>query len=194
MNLFYSLFYDKWVNGSFYPMPVTHYLFWSEALSSFPTIDSIQGISSVSRRTKKVVLIILHHTGSLEFDKALKWFSNPNTYSSTNYLIDLDGHILCLVPEDRGALHMPNSTYNYSRLVNEMSVGITLVGDGTTHFSEAQYEGLAMLCVVLAKKYGLKLEDIKRHADIQHTGEQHSDPTPFDRQKFENLFFEFSNI
>jgi N-acetyl-anhydromuramyl-L-alanine amidase AmpD len=193
MNLFFELFYDRWVNGAFYPVPIAHLLFWMEALSSFPTIESIPNISCVSRRTKQIQVVILHHTGSLEFNTALKWFSNPNSYSSTNYLVDRDGYILCLVPEDKAALHIPNAKYNNSRMVNELSLGVHLVGDGTTEFTDAQYEAVAMLCTVWKERYGLKNEDIKKHSEIECVGE-HNDPEPWDQEKFAKLLDIFTKI
>jgi N-acetyl-anhydromuramyl-L-alanine amidase AmpD len=194
MNLFETLFYERYVGKAILPIPISHMLLWQEALATFPTIDTLQGVSSVSRKTKTVVLVVLHHSGSLDFGKAIKWFRNPNSYSSTNYVIDLDGHILCLVPEERGALHMPNATYNYSRLVDHMSLGVTLVGDGITPFTDSQYEAIAMLCSVWKKKYNLKNEDIKKHADIPHTGEQHYDPSPWDQEKFLTLLSNYDNL
>lgn len=194
MNLFDILFYSKYVEAASYPIPIQHWEFWNEALSTFPTIDNIPGISSVSRKTKTIILIILHHSGSLDFNKALKWFGNPNSYSSTNYLVDLDGHILNLVSEDRGALHTPNATYNHSRLVDQMSIGVTLVGDGFNEFTQAQYEAIAMLCAVWKQKYNLTNDDIKKHSDIPHTGEQHFDPSPWDQEKFLQLLDNYDNI
>lgn len=195
MNLFFELFYKPFVSLVLYPIPVNHWAFFHSALSSFPTIaDSLPGYTQSSRRTKKISLVVLHHTGSLDLSKALKWFSNPNTYSSTNYVIDRDGYILCLVPEENAALHIPHATYNHSRLVNEMSLGISLVGDGVAEFSEAQYEALAMLCSIWKKKYGLTNEDIKKHSEIEHTGEQHFDPSPFNREKLISLIDIFDKI
>jgi N-acetyl-anhydromuramyl-L-alanine amidase AmpD len=193
MNLFEELVYKPWVSTAFYPLPVEYWAFFNEALATFPTIESLSNFTQSPRR-KKIEIIILHHSGSLEIAKALKWFSNPNTYSSTNYLIDRDGYTLCLVPEDRAALHTPNATFNHSRLVNELSIGCTLVGDGFSPFSETQYEALAMLCVIWKKKYGLKNEDIWRHADIEHTGERHIDPSPFNREKLLALIDLFEKV
>lgn len=194
MNLFDTLFYKKYVDGAPFLIPLNHWMFWNESLSAFPIIDTLQGISSVSRRTKKINLVILHHSGSLFWDYAIRWFNNPNTYSSTNFLIDRDGYVLCLVPEDRGALHMPNAVYNNSKLVNEMSIGVTLIGDGYQEFTQAQYEAVAMLCGVWMEKYGLIEDDIKKHCDIAHSGEQHFDPSPWNNQKFKNLLNIYLNI
>lgn len=195
MNLFDILFYSKYVATAFYPIPVMHWQEWNEALAMFPTIDTpFPTITQASRRTKKIQIIILHHTGSFDVAKALKWFGNPNTYSSTNYLIEVDGHTTCLVPEERAALHTPNATYAHSRLVNEMSLGVTLVGDGIHSFTDSQYEAVSMLCSVWKKKYGLKNEDIWKHIDIEHTGERHTDPSPWDQDKFLKLVEIYDNI
>ena len=195
MNLFYELFYKKYVQNLDYPMPVDHWMFFNAALATFPTIDTpYPNITQSSRRTKKIQIVILHHTGSLEFANALRWFGNPNTYSSTNYLIDRDGHTVCLVPDENAAFHTPNAKYAHSRLVNEMSLGVTLVGDGIIPFSDSQYEALAMLCSFWKEKYRLKNEDIWKHVDIEHWGERHTDPSPWNQEKFLKLVEMFDKI
>lgn len=193
MNLYFELFYKKYVEGLLFPLPISYWMYFNEALSSFPIIELSQGYPSSSRRTKKIQLIVIHHTGSLDVSKALKWFSNPNNYSSVHYLIDLDGHIQMLVPEEMAALHVPSAVYKHSRLVNEMSVGISLIGDGFNSFSDAQYEAVAMLCAHLQKKYELKNEDVYRHAEIECKPEA-IDPAPWDKEKFQTLLAQFNQI
>lgn len=194
MNLFEELFYKKYVDPVLYPLSIECWVCFNEALASFPIIDSsLPGFPQSSRRTKKIQILILHHTGSLEMAKAIKWFSNPNNYSSVHYLIDLDGHIQMLVPEEMAALHVPSAVYKHSRLVNEMSVGISLIGDGFNSFSDAQYEAVAMLCAHLQKKYELKNEDVYRHAEIECKPEA-IDPAPWDKEKFQTLLAQFNQI
>jgi len=196
MNLFEELFYKPWVSPAFYPMPVEHWAFFNEYLATFPTIELLPGYPSSSRRTKKIQLIILHHTGSLEFAKALKWFGNLNNYSSTHYLIGLDGQIQQLVSEENAALHVTNGIYKYSRLVNEMSVGISLIGNSSDRFTEAQYEAVAMLCIYLKRKYGLTNEDIFKHSEIEVTNSASpaTDPNPWNKEKFNELLEKFDNL
>jgi N-acetyl-anhydromuramyl-L-alanine amidase AmpD len=194
MNLFYELFYKSYMENLNYPMPVPHWEIFNEALATFPTIDTpYPNITQSSRRTKKIQVIILHHSGSFDIAKSIKWFGNPNTYSSTNYLIDQDGYIVCLVPEKNAALHTPNSKYAHSRLVNEMSLGVTLIGDGMTEFTQAQYEAVAMLSSVWKEKYGLKIEDIKKHSEIECVP-MVTDPSPWNQEKFLGLLDIYTNI
>jgi N-acetyl-anhydromuramyl-L-alanine amidase AmpD len=196
MNLFENLFYSQWVTPALYPMPVSHWLFFSEALVTFPLVEALSGYPHSSRRTKKVQAIILHHTGSLEFAKALKWFGNPNNYTSTHYLVDLDGFIQLLVPEDMAALHTPNAVYKHSRLVNESSIGISLIGNGVNQFTQEQYEAVALLCAYLQKKYGLNKEDILKHSEVETTNSAApaNDPAPWDKNKFNELLDKFLNL
>jgi N-acetyl-anhydromuramyl-L-alanine amidase AmpD len=196
MNLFEYLFYSKYVATALYPIPVIHWQIWNEALATFPVIEFFPGYLSSSRRTKKPQIIILHHTGSLDSNKALRWFGNPNNYASTHWLVDLDGHIRQLVQEENSSLHIQNAVYKHSRLVAEMSFGIHLVGNGYDRFTEAQYEAAAMLCVYLEKKYGLKNEDIYRHAEVEVTNSvaPATDPAPWDKEKFQTLLDKFTEI
>src|SRR5579864_337308 len=196
MNLFFELFYKPWVSMAFYPMPVEHWAFFNEALASFPTIELLPGYPSSSRRTKKIQLIVLHHTGSLDVSKALKWFNNPNNYASTHWLVDLDGHIQQLVSEENASLNIQNAKYKNSRLVAEMSLGIHLVGNGFTPFTEAQYEAVAMLCSYIQRKYGLKNEEIFKHAEVETVNSvaPANDPAPWDKEKFQTLLAQFKGI
>jgi N-acetyl-anhydromuramyl-L-alanine amidase AmpD len=194
MNLFYELFYKKYVESYLLPMPVSHWMIYNEALAFFPIVETISGFPYRSRRTKKIQAIILHHTGSLNFNKAITWFKNPNNYSSVHYLIDLDGHTLQLVPEDMAALHASDCILKHSRLVNEATLGLSLVGDGQSRFTEAQYEMIAMLCSHFKTKYNLKNEDILKHSELESTNEPHRDPTPFDKDKFLRLVDFFDKI
>lgn len=197
MNLFYSLFYEKYVSPIFYPLPIKYWVFFNEALATFPIIDTpLPGFTQSSRRTKKIQLIVLHHTGSLEFANALKWFGNPNTYSSVHYLIDLDGYTQQLVPEENASLHVPNTVYKHSRLVNEMSIGISLVGNSFDKFTEAQYEATAMLCAFLLKKYSLTEQDIFKHSTLEtiNSVTPANDPSPWDEDKFKEMLEQFGNI
>ena len=196
MNLFEELFYKPWVSPAFYPMPVEHWAFFNYVLITFPLIEFLPGYPSSSRRTKKPQIIVLHHTGSLDPAKALKWFGNPNNYASTHWLINLDGRIQQLVLEESAALHVSGGVYKHSRLVNESSFGIHLVGDGYNRFTEAQYEGLAMLCIYLQKKYGLRDEDILKHSELETTNSTPpaNDPTPLNKEKLQEMLDKFKNI
>ena len=194
MNLFYELFYKKYVESYVLPMPVPHWVIYNEALAFFPSIECLSGFPHSPRKTKKIQLIILHHTGSRDFAKAITWFQNPNNYSSTHYLIDLSGYIQQIVPEEMSALHAPSCKFNNSKLVNDFSIGISLIGDGREAFTEAQYEAVAMLCASLVRRYGLKATDVYRHVDIEHTGEKHNDPSPWNNGKFQELLNHFLTV
>lgn len=197
MNLYYELFYKHYVEGLLFSLPIHFWSILNEALAAFPTIDSPStGFPQSSRRTKKIQIIVLHHTGSLEMAKALKWFSNPNNYASTHWVIDLDGFIQQLVPEESTALHINNSIYNHSRLVAEMSIGIHLVGNGFDGFTQVQYEAIAMLCAHLQEKYLLENDDILKHSEVETVNSVASanDPAPWDEEKFLELLDIFKNI
>jgi len=68
---------------------------------------------------------------------------------SSHYLIDRDGNIYNLVPEDKKAWHagvsvMPEPDNRHG--VNEFSIGIELLATERSGFTEAQYEALRRLC------------------------------------------------
>ncbi len=167
MNLFYELFYKKWVEGAFYSVPLIHFLFFIDKLNSFPTIKFITGYPITSRKTKKIQLIILHSTGSDDISKALTWMFNPNNYNSMHYIVSREGDIIQLVDESNAALHVNSGKFNNSRLVNASSIGVSIVGSSA--YTESQYESLALLCKYLKDKYQLNDSNIVSHASVLQT-------------------------
>jgi N-acetyl-anhydromuramyl-L-alanine amidase AmpD len=196
MNLFYELFYKHYVEGLLFPLPVKYWQVFNESLSAFPIIELSSKYPASSRRTKKIQLIVLHHTGSNNISNALKWFKNPNNYASTHFIVDRDGHIQQLVKEEDSSFHIQNAVYKHSRLVAESSLGLHLVGNGVDNFTDAQYEAVAMLCAHLQKKYGLTNEEILKHSEVEVTNlaVPANDPTPWDQEKFLGLVEIFKNV
>jgi N-acetyl-anhydromuramyl-L-alanine amidase AmpD len=85
--------------------------------------------TGVSRSTNAISEIILHATaggfqGSLDW---LTWQSSGNGTVSVHILIDKDGTIYRLVPDDRVAYHVGFSSIGSRKNLNASSLGVELV-------------------------------------------------------------------
>ena len=79
---------------------------------------------------------------------------------SSHYLINRDGDVYNLVPEDKKAWHagpsiMPEPDDRTG--VNEFSIGIELVATESSGFTEAQYEALGGLCIDIEERLRKKM-------------------------------------
>ncbi|MDC0357837.1 N-acetylmuramoyl-L-alanine amidase [Oligoflexia bacterium] len=103
---------------------------------------------------------------------------------SVHYIIDLDGQVWQLVPEEKCAWHagpskMPATADGRER-VNQFSIGIELVGSEDTDFAEAQYRSLVLLTVEIMTRHNIT--NILGHADI--APDRKTDPWGFDWKRF----------
>ncbi|MDH3588381.1 MAG: 1,6-anhydro-N-acetylmuramyl-L-alanine amidase AmpD [Gammaproteobacteria bacterium] len=96
---------------------------------------------------------------------------------SAHVLIRRDGELVQYVPLDQRAWHAGDSCHDGRDACNDYSIGIELEGDDDTPFSDAQYEKLSELCVVLEQTFpGIRYDRIVGHCDI--APERKTDPGP----------------
>ena len=101
---------------------------------------------------------------------------------SSNYLIgregEEDGQIWQLVPPTQIAYHAGKSEYNGVSGLNKNSIGIELIGDKRSEFTDKQYESLSDITVHLLTVYPtLKPKNIKAHQVVSDSSVR-SDPKP----------------
>ena len=77
-------------------------------------------------------MLILHYTGMRNAREAIERLcSDPAAHVSSHYVVDEDGDVLRLVPEERRAHHAGVSFWRGSRGLNGRSIGIqTIVNPG----------------------------------------------------------------
>ncbi|HEX8627299.1 MAG TPA: peptidoglycan recognition family protein [Catenuloplanes sp.] len=129
----------------------------------------------------RIRYIVIHNTEG-SYDGTVRWFQNPNAYTSTHYVIrSADGEVTQMVRNKDIAWHAGN--WN----INVESIGIEHEGvavDGATWYTDAMYRSSATLVRHLAGRYGIPLNRrfILGHDDIAHDGRyrnSHWDPGPF---------------
>ncbi|RMH52300.1 MAG: 1,6-anhydro-N-acetylmuramyl-L-alanine amidase AmpD [Zetaproteobacteria bacterium] len=86
---------------------------------------------------------------------------------SAHCLIDRAGDIHQFVPLAERAWHAGVSCWRGRERCNDFSIGIELIGDETTPFTEAQYHSAAALCRTIIDRYPtIDEESIVGHRDI----------------------------
>ena len=129
--------------------------------------------------------IVIHYTDFLTVEESLACLTVPSSNVSSHYLIDEDGTIYQLVPDDKRAWHAGVSHWNGRDNVNHNSIGIELQNGGMTYkdkFGEwppypgAQMDALAELVHDLQVKFSIPTEHIVGHNDIAPT--RKIDPGP----------------
>lgn len=136
------------------------------------------GFVSRSRGSTEVDVIVFHYTGSSTLQSALNTLDERKL--SYHYIIDKDGSIANLVPEERSAQHAGcDSRQNPARGVckpgfNSRSIGISFVNSGYRgndvelhgktweSYTEEQYQSAAKLVAAIAKRHE-KIELTRDH-------------------------------
>lgn len=114
--------------------------------------------------------LILHYTGMPTAAAALQRLCDPAAKVSAHYLIDEDGTVVRLVPEERRAWHAGVSEWRGRACLNDCSIGIELVNPGHEWgyrpFTEAQYEGCLALCRAIVARWPIPPSRVLAHSDV----------------------------
>lgn len=123
-----------------------------------------------NERRLPVSMVVLHYTGMPTADEALQRLTDPASEVSAHYLIDEDGTVTRLVPEDKRAWHAGQAYWRGITDVNSASVGIELVNPGHEWgyrpFSLAQMEALIPLLADIVKRHKVPYANVVGHSDV----------------------------
>ena len=122
-------------------------------------------------RTAPPKLIVLHYTGMRTGAEALARLRDPEAPRvSAHYLVEEEGAVFSLVPEERRAWHAGVSSWRGEKDVNGVSIGIELVNPGHEHgyrpFPDVQIERLIDLLDDIRRRWIVEDRDIVAHSDI----------------------------
>lgn len=121
-------------------------------------------------RALPVSMVVLHYTGMQSAADALERMCDARAKVSAHYMIDEDGTVTQLVPEDKRAWHAGKSYWRGITDVNSASVGIELVNPGHEWgyrpFTDAQMEALIPLLAGIVKRHGIDLANVVGHSDV----------------------------
>ncbi len=131
-----------------------------------------QTVSSPNFNARKlpVSMVVLHYTGMPTAAEALERMCDPEAEVSAHYMIDEDGTVTGLVPEDKRAWHAGKSYWRGITDVNSASVGIELVNPGHEWgyrpFPDAQMNALLPLLADIVERHDVPRGNIVGHSDI----------------------------
>ncbi len=121
-------------------------------------------------RTAPPDMIVLHYTGMKSGEAALARLTDPASKVSAHYLIEEDGRLYALVPEERRAWHAGVAFWAGVTDVNGASIGIEMVNPGHEFgycpYPDDQIAALVDLLDAIRGRWTIPDARILAHADV----------------------------
>jgi N-acetylmuramoyl-L-alanine amidase len=123
-------------------------------------------------------MLVLHYTGMKTAEDALERLCNPEARVSAHYVIEENGAIWRLVPEELQAFHAGRSCWADASNLNDVSIGIEIVNPGHEWgyrpFPEEQMAAVEHLSGALLSRFPIPPHRVVGHSDI--APDRKSDP------------------
>lgn len=119
-----------------------------------------------------VDVLVLHYTGMRSAADALALLRDPKASKcvSCHYLVEEDGLVHAMVPEDRRAWHAGVSHWRGHEALNGRSIGIEIVNPGHEwgyrEFPALQMAAVADLCLGILARHPIPARNVVAHSDI----------------------------
>lgn len=115
--------------------------------------------------------LILHYTGMKTVEDAIARMCDAESKVSAHYVVDEDGSVIRMVPEENRAWHAGLSYWRGRERLNDNSIGIEIVNPGHEFgyraFPEAQIESVIVLCKdILARNPRITARNVIGHSDV----------------------------
>jgi N-acetylmuramoyl-L-alanine amidase len=127
---------------------------------------------------RPVNMLVLHYTGMQSAAAALDRLCDPEAQVSAHYLVEEDGALWRLVPEERRAFHAGISCWQGEENLNFVSIGVEIVNPGHEFgyrpFPDPQMAALELLCRDILGRHRIPPDRIVGHSDI--APERKADP------------------
>jgi len=121
-------------------------------------------------RTAPPEILVLHYTGMKTGPEALDRLRDPASKVSSHYVVEEDGRIFRLVPEERRAWHAGVSYWKGQRNINGVSIGVEIVNPGHEFgyrkFPKAQIDAVIALCGDIRSRWTIDDGHIVGHSDV----------------------------
>ena len=132
--------------------------------------DYSPNFSKKKRKKNSVKFVIIHYTGMQSEIESLKRLKSVKHKVSCHYLINRQGLVTQMVPDNKIAWHAGKSMWRNFRNLNKFSIGIELVNKGHNFgyekFPRSQIYELIQLCIYLKKKFKIRQQNFLGHSDI----------------------------
>ncbi|HEX4709021.1 N-acetylmuramoyl-L-alanine amidase [Phenylobacterium sp.] len=121
-------------------------------------------------RTAPPDILVLHYTGMRGGEAALERLRDPEAEVSAHYMVEEDGRVFRLVPEERRAWHAGVSYWKGERNINGVSIGIEIVNPGHEFgyrpFAEPQVAAVIELIGDIRSRWTIGDDRIVGHSDV----------------------------
>lgn len=125
---------------------------------------------NMNERLFPLDMLVLHYTGMADGPAALARLRDPAAEVSAHYMLEEDGAVFALVPEERRAWHAGRSWWRGDDDLNSRSIGIEIVNGGhdfgLPQFPDVQIETLIELCRGIRARWDIPQVRIVGHSDI----------------------------
>jgi N-acetylmuramoyl-L-alanine amidase len=115
-------------------------------------------------------MLILHYTGMQSAQEAIDRLHDPVARVSSHYVVDEDGAVLRLVPEERRAWHAGVSYWRGHTELNARSIGIEIVNPGHEwgyrDFPVLQLAAVCDLCLDILSRHPVPARNVVAHSDV----------------------------
>ena len=114
--------------------------------------------------------LVLHYTGMQSAEAALDRLCDEEARVSSHYLLEEDGTLWQLVPDERRAWHAGPSFWRGHTDINSRSIGIEIVNPGHEWgyrpFPPIQMDAVIALCITLLARHPIEARNVLAHSDI----------------------------
>ena len=114
--------------------------------------------------------LVLHYTGMRTAEEAIARLRDPASRVSAHYVVEEDGAVWRLVPEERRAWHAGVSHWRGREALNGRSVGVEVVNPGHEWgyrpFPALQMVAVCDLCLDIIARHGIAARDVVGHSDV----------------------------
>ena len=115
-------------------------------------------------------MLVLHYTGMQTAEEAIARLRDAEARVSAHYVVDEDGTLYALVPEERRAWHAGKGSWQGETDCNAASIGIEIVNPGHEwgyrDFPEAQVDAVIALIADIRSRWTIPDSRIIGHSDL----------------------------
>ena len=115
-------------------------------------------------------IVLLHYTGMRTGQEALERLRDPAAKVSSHYLVEEDGRVFRLAPEERRAWHAGKSFWKGETDINGRSIGVEIVNPGHEFgyrpFPKAQVAAVIALLADIRSRWMIEDARILGHSDV----------------------------
>lgn len=119
---------------------------------------------------KVIDLLVLHYTGMETAATARDRLMDPAAKVSAHYLVDEDGGVTLLVPEEMRAWHAGVSAWRGAADINDRAIGVEIVNPGHDwgyrDFPPRQIDAVSDLCRGILSRHPIPARNVVGHSDV----------------------------